>query len=178
MGGANRESVSGIHADENGDRVIGGSVRADGTVRKTVKVRPGFTPKEDVKRYDVRERMRQRQEEREIKNDETNDDVRKPGGRPNRQFGVINNILQSNSQPQQPKIDEKQVQHDSKKSNIETTELESSFDKLSLGSKESSPQPLNKLTTSTKESTSSKPKKYVPPSRRKKYTLADLDNSQ
>ncbi len=176
MGGANRESVSGIHADENGDRVIGGSVRADGTVRKTVKVRPGFTPKEEVKRYDVRERMRQRQEEKETKNDEKVDEVRKPCGRPNRQFGVINNILQSNSKPQQPKKDEK-VQHDSNKSNNETTELESSFDKLSLGSKESSPQPSNKSTSSTKESTSSKPKKYVPPSRRKKYTLADLDNS-
>lgn len=177
MGHANRESASGIHADENGDRVIGGSVRADGSVRKTVKVRPGFTPKEDVKRYDVRERMRQRQEERETKNDEKVDEVRKPGGRPNRQFGVINDILQSNSKPQQPKVDEKQVTHDSNKSNNETTELESSFDKLSLGSKESSPQPLNKSTTSTKEPTS-KPKKYVPPSRRKKYTLADLDNSQ
>lgn len=159
MGDANREFASGIHADENGDRVIGGSVRADGSVRKTVKVRPGFTPKEDVKRYDVRERMRQRKEEKETKDAEKVDEVRKPGGRPNRQFGVINNILQSNSKPQQPKIDEKQVKHDSNKSNNETTELESSFDKLSLGSKESSPQPLNKSTTSTKESSTSKPKK-------------------
>lgn len=49
------KTVAGVHLDSNGDRVIGGSQRNDGSVRRVVKVRPGFTPKEDVKRFSVRE---------------------------------------------------------------------------------------------------------------------------
>lgn len=42
---------SGIKEDDQGNRYVGGSVRSDGTVRKVFKVRPGFTPTEDVARY-------------------------------------------------------------------------------------------------------------------------------
>lgn len=42
---------SGIQKDAQGNRFVGGSVRSDGTTRKVHKVRPGFTPKEDVPKY-------------------------------------------------------------------------------------------------------------------------------
>ncbi|VVT57256.1 uncharacterized protein SAPINGB_P005612 [Magnusiomyces paraingens] len=32
-------------------RMVGGSIRADGSVRKTYKIRPGYTPPEEVQRY-------------------------------------------------------------------------------------------------------------------------------
>lgn len=42
---------SGIKEASDGSKFVGGSVRADGTVRKTYKVRPGYTPPEDVAKY-------------------------------------------------------------------------------------------------------------------------------
>ncbi|KAM0752499.1 hypothetical protein T439DRAFT_379548 [Meredithblackwellia eburnea MCA 4105] len=44
-------SNSGITEKNNGDRVVERSRRPDGTFRKEIKIRPGFTPEEDVKRY-------------------------------------------------------------------------------------------------------------------------------
>ncbi|KAL8276105.1 hypothetical protein RQP46_011487 [Phenoliferia psychrophenolica] len=43
-------SASGI-IDKDGTRVVQGSRRPDGTYRKELKIRPGFTPEEDVTRY-------------------------------------------------------------------------------------------------------------------------------
>ncbi|KAI5861821.1 hypothetical protein GGS23DRAFT_133014 [Durotheca rogersii] len=45
-------STSGIVTDENsGERHIPESVRADGTTRKAIKIRPGYRPPEDVELY-------------------------------------------------------------------------------------------------------------------------------
>ncbi|EKJ78028.1 hypothetical protein NXS19_001477 [Fusarium pseudograminearum] len=45
-------SNAGIVTDENsGDREIPQSVRADGTTRKAIKIRPGYRPPEDVEVY-------------------------------------------------------------------------------------------------------------------------------
>ncbi|TIA93389.1 hypothetical protein E3P99_00166 [Wallemia hederae] len=44
-------SAAGIVDTEDGRRSIPQSVRADGSVRKEIKVRPGFMPMEDVERY-------------------------------------------------------------------------------------------------------------------------------
>ncbi|KAK9769802.1 putative WIBG Mago-binding domain-containing protein [Seiridium cardinale] len=45
-------STSGIVVDENsGERQIPESVRADGTTRKAIKIRPGYRPPEDVEIY-------------------------------------------------------------------------------------------------------------------------------
>jgi partner of Y14 and mago protein len=48
---ASTKSVSGIQQRDDADRVIPESRRADGTVRKERKVRPGYTPPEDVAKY-------------------------------------------------------------------------------------------------------------------------------
>lgn len=42
---------AGISTSQTGDRVIASSVRADGSVRKEIKVRPGYKPPEDVEVY-------------------------------------------------------------------------------------------------------------------------------
>jgi len=42
---------SGIVTDETGDRQIPESVRADGSTRKAIKIRPGYRPPEDVELY-------------------------------------------------------------------------------------------------------------------------------
>lgn len=44
-------SNSGIVTDESGERHIPESVRADGSVRKAIKIRPGYRPAEDVQVY-------------------------------------------------------------------------------------------------------------------------------
>lgn len=44
-------SKAGIKTDKDGNRIIPSSVRPDGTLRKAIKVRPGFTPPEDVEVY-------------------------------------------------------------------------------------------------------------------------------
>ncbi|TFL05754.1 hypothetical protein BDV98DRAFT_475510, partial [Pterulicium gracile] len=46
------KTAAGIAVDPRTlDRIIPQSRRADGTVRKELKVRPGFTPQEDVQRF-------------------------------------------------------------------------------------------------------------------------------
>ncbi|KAG6900921.1 hypothetical protein C0993_004358 [Termitomyces sp. T159_Od127] len=46
------QSASGIAVDPlTLERVIPESKRSDGTVRKQIKIRPGFTPQEDVRRF-------------------------------------------------------------------------------------------------------------------------------
>ncbi|KAG6857367.1 hypothetical protein H0H87_005670 [Tephrocybe sp. NHM501043] len=46
------KSVAGIAVDPlTLERVIPESKRSDGTVRKQIKIRPGFTPQEDVRRF-------------------------------------------------------------------------------------------------------------------------------
>ncbi|GJN93771.1 hypothetical protein Rhopal_006829-T1 [Rhodotorula paludigena] len=44
-------SASGISRNADGDRVVASSFRPDGSVRKERKIRPGFTPTEDIARY-------------------------------------------------------------------------------------------------------------------------------
>jgi len=44
-------SKSGITTGKDGDRHIPSSVRADGSVRKEIRVRPGYRPPEDVETY-------------------------------------------------------------------------------------------------------------------------------
>lgn len=44
-------SQSGITTGETGDRIIASSTRPDGTVRKEIRVRPGYRPPEDVEVY-------------------------------------------------------------------------------------------------------------------------------
>ncbi|EOR04904.1 hypothetical protein J056_000259 [Wallemia ichthyophaga EXF-994] len=44
-------TVAGIVDSEDGGREIPVSVRSDGSVRKQIKIRPGFRPVEDVERY-------------------------------------------------------------------------------------------------------------------------------
>ncbi|KAI9574596.1 hypothetical protein HD554DRAFT_1990029, partial [Boletus coccyginus] len=47
-----QQSASGIALDPRTlERVIPESKRPDGTVRKEIKIRPGFTPQEDVSRF-------------------------------------------------------------------------------------------------------------------------------
>ncbi|KAJ5899217.1 hypothetical protein N7495_003961 [Penicillium taxi] len=49
---ASNVSSAGITTDSTtGDRIIPSSIRADGSKRKEIKVRPGFTPQEDIKLY-------------------------------------------------------------------------------------------------------------------------------
>ncbi|CCH41219.1 hypothetical protein BN7_756 [Wickerhamomyces ciferrii] len=157
--------VSGV--DSNGDGIIGGTVRADGSVRKTLKVRPGFTPKEEVKRYDVRERRRQREEEKTEEKTKNEEVIRNPGSRPNRQFNAINNILKANSSKPQKKEDKS------------IDDVESSLRKLGLNSKGNGVNSVSNVnrrketicleTTETKDQEEpTKPKKYIPPSRRNK----------
>lgn len=45
------ELPSGIKEDINGNRFVGGSTRPDGSIRKIFKVRPGYSPPEDVPKY-------------------------------------------------------------------------------------------------------------------------------
>ncbi|KAM0791216.1 hypothetical protein ACM66B_005697 [Microbotryomycetes sp. NB124-2] len=42
---------AGIIRSSDGDRVVAASRRPDGTLRKEIKIRPGYTPEEDVKRF-------------------------------------------------------------------------------------------------------------------------------
>ncbi|GAA5940290.1 hypothetical protein JCM3775_004422 [Rhodotorula graminis] len=44
-------SASGIALSPSGERVVPASVRPDGSIRKERKVRPGYTPVEDIARY-------------------------------------------------------------------------------------------------------------------------------
>ncbi|GAA6040419.1 hypothetical protein JCM8097_004537 [Rhodosporidiobolus ruineniae] len=47
-------TAAGISKDANGERVVAASRRPDGSIRKEIKIRPGFTPVEDVLRYRTR----------------------------------------------------------------------------------------------------------------------------
>lgn len=44
-------SAAGIVTAKDGERVVAASRRADGSVRKEIKIRPGYVPPEDVARY-------------------------------------------------------------------------------------------------------------------------------
>ncbi|SRR6266498_4219382 len=48
---SNEPTPSGIVTTDNNERVIPATRRADGTLRKERRVRPGFVPQEDVARY-------------------------------------------------------------------------------------------------------------------------------
>lgn len=48
---ASEPSKAGIKTDKEGNRIIPSSVRPDGTLRKEIKVRPGYRPPEDVEVY-------------------------------------------------------------------------------------------------------------------------------
>ncbi|ORY81786.1 hypothetical protein BCR35DRAFT_303922 [Leucosporidium creatinivorum] len=45
------KTTAGIVNKTDGDRVVAASRRPDGTYRKELKIRPGYTPEEDIKRY-------------------------------------------------------------------------------------------------------------------------------
>lgn len=40
-----------LHSNDTGERIVPASRRADGSMRKERKIRPGYTPPEDIKRY-------------------------------------------------------------------------------------------------------------------------------
>ncbi|WPH00158.1 Hypothetical protein R9X50_00298100 [Acrodontium crateriforme] len=48
---ANKQSNSGIQKLSNGESIIPSSTRADGSVRKEIRVKPGYRPPEDVEVY-------------------------------------------------------------------------------------------------------------------------------
>lgn len=50
-GSSSPATQAGISTSESGDRVIASSKRADGTLRKEIRVRPGYRPPEDVELY-------------------------------------------------------------------------------------------------------------------------------
>lgn len=68
---------SGAKEAIDGSKYVGGSVRADGTVRKTFKVRPGYTPPEDVPRYIPRKKREQTQESKSSSVSESNTETKK-----------------------------------------------------------------------------------------------------
>ncbi|KAK9463347.1 uncharacterized protein V1516DRAFT_667526 [Lipomyces oligophaga] len=53
---------AGIVTTPTGDRMIPSTVRQDGSIRKEIRIRPGYTPDEDVARYNVAERIKLRQQ--------------------------------------------------------------------------------------------------------------------
>ncbi|KAK9376609.1 uncharacterized protein V1513DRAFT_439170 [Lipomyces chichibuensis] len=55
-------SVAGIVTTPKGERVIPATARNDGSVRKEIRIRPGFVPTEDVARYNVAERVQLRRQ--------------------------------------------------------------------------------------------------------------------
>ncbi|KAK7204604.1 hypothetical protein BZA70DRAFT_289932 [Myxozyma melibiosi] len=50
-------TAAGIVEKDSGERVIPSSARKDGTRRREIKVRPGYTPPEDVQKYNAAERV-------------------------------------------------------------------------------------------------------------------------
>lgn len=48
---ANSTTKAGITVGADGQRIIPSSLRADGTARREIRVRPGYTPPEDVEAY-------------------------------------------------------------------------------------------------------------------------------
>ncbi|KAK9484526.1 hypothetical protein V1527DRAFT_469533 [Lipomyces starkeyi] len=55
-------SVAGIVTTPRGERLIPATARNDGSVRKEIRIRPGFVPTEDVARYNVAERVQLRRQ--------------------------------------------------------------------------------------------------------------------
>ncbi|KAK9371142.1 hypothetical protein V1509DRAFT_613730 [Lipomyces kononenkoae] len=55
-------SAAGIATTPKGERLIPASTRKDGSVRKEIRIRPGFVPTEDVPRYNVAERVHARRQ--------------------------------------------------------------------------------------------------------------------
>ncbi|KAK9236739.1 hypothetical protein V1525DRAFT_406107 [Lipomyces kononenkoae] len=55
-------SAAGIMTTPKGERVIPASARKDGSMRKEIRIRPGFVPTEDVPRYNVAERVHSRRQ--------------------------------------------------------------------------------------------------------------------
>ncbi|KAK9353920.1 hypothetical protein V1523DRAFT_409617 [Lipomyces doorenjongii] len=55
-------SVAGIVTTPRGERVIPATPRNDGSVRKEIRIRPGFVPTEDVAKYNVAERIHLRRQ--------------------------------------------------------------------------------------------------------------------
>ncbi|KAK4053875.1 hypothetical protein OIO90_003712 [Microbotryomycetes sp. JL221] len=45
------KTTAGISHSLEGDRIVAASRRPDGSVRKEIKIRPGYTPEEDVKKF-------------------------------------------------------------------------------------------------------------------------------
>lgn len=143
------EAPSGIREDEHGNRVVGGSVRADGSVRKTFKVRPGFTPKEDVAKYVPvgRRRLQEDPSSGELKS-QTSPKVRD-----------INSILGAARQPARPKTLDKTTQQlpalpKTSTANADAESLANSFGKLAIAKT----APKDESTTESKIAAKAEPK--------------------
>lgn len=57
MSDSSKKLPSGIQEKPDGTRFVGGTTRLDGTVRKVLKIRPGFIPIEDIPKYKPRIRQ-------------------------------------------------------------------------------------------------------------------------
>ncbi len=84
----NEITASGIYVDSDGIRKTGGTIRSDGSVRKVVKVRPGYIPPEDQVRYDVREARERRRKRKE--------ESKKESSIPKHRFNELDNSSNSN----------------------------------------------------------------------------------
>ncbi|CDR40679.1 CYFA0S05e03180g1_1 [Cyberlindnera fabianii] len=190
------KSTAGVHLDAEGNRVVGGSVRADGSVRKIVKVRPGFTPQEDVKRYNVREAReeRLRSTSQIYQGGKAIQNASRDPQRPSR-FSGLNNFLkgvasedakgtrrsESSSGPLHIPPNHR---HSVATQQSDDTDISNSLAKLSIegdqkGDVDKKSVAKHQESSSPDSIPNQKSKKaYVPPQRRKKYTLADLDSQK
>ncbi|KAH3673244.1 hypothetical protein WICPIJ_009863 [Wickerhamomyces pijperi] len=185
---------SGIHTDSNGDRVIGGSLRADGSIRKVVKVREGYTPAEDIERYKP-SRSRNKEDNNSISDDST---VSLGSGKPKSRFGGLNALLSANNESNgsrssirsntkiqsTPKKDTLNLSHeiDSLTEGISSVKLEKKDQPKDQvgGSLQSRHQSTgtNKSSQNSDETHSTPKKSYKPPhQRKKKMSLEELNKS-
>lgn len=115
------KSNSGIHVDSNGDRVIGGSRRSDGSTRRVIKVREGYTPAEDTQRYNVRQSRESRAEKEQLS-------IEKPSERSRTRFSGLNGLLKANYEANESR---KPREYPSAATKNPTKDVDSIIDKLS-----------------------------------------------
>lgn len=78
-------------------------MRADGSVRKVFKVRPGFTPKEDVPKYVPIGRRRKEEQDGSLTEKKKEEEVDQPGRRLSPKVRDINNVLSGPREPARPR---------------------------------------------------------------------------
>ncbi|ODV84888.1 hypothetical protein CANARDRAFT_28628 [[Candida] arabinofermentans NRRL YB-2248] len=161
-------------------RTEGGTLRSDGSVRKVVKIKPGFVRDDDVERYDVSKRRAQRQHEAKSKTDsvESRDDLSeltsklKISDEPTRtRVAGVEKIKRLEKSDSKSSSSTKTREYDDTlheageiktAPSFKTDELKSS---LEAGKIDSSPSMTSESSTTKKKSNRNK----------KKYSLADLD---